>query len=475
MHLSDSQTYRSSVILFLGLSLAVVVAAFFTLRNLAAQQSHEQQQSISPVFSLIEQELIAPLEIAKTLASAGVYDAHFSRTQPQADDVINQLKFYQQQFGLTFYLAHEQSRVQYNSDGSQFPLEPGKVWWYFELKDDPNDVLAVLGKQEDIHLYVDVKQYDGAGNFAGFAGVGKSLKEFIQVFSRYRQQFGHEFIFANHNDQIVLSSRQELLPENFDFKKVSDLPWYASYTDQQRSSAERAHLISSAKGDMLISSFHLDSLDWQLYVLTPLASRQETVNRTFLLYLLLAGVLLLVAYKLIKHLLAFYYQRVSRRFNVDPLTRVANRLHLESEFQQMRESHLRLGLIVVDIDNFKAINDTFGHNAGDKALVAVAECLSAQIAEQDCLARWGGEEFVIVTADKTPEQLHQLAEQCRTALASMPTPLTDKNWIITGSFGIASSVDKRDSLSQMFDAADHAMYQAKKAGKNTICCANIDN
>ena len=244
--------------LFGALILCIVcVAGYFAISDLVGSQSQQQQQSVSPIFGLIESELVEPLHIATTLDKIGVYSEYFEQTLPDEEVLVAQLKDYAERFDLEFYVAHEKSRKQFNSDGRVFDLIEGNVVWYFALK-EVNDypVQAVLGKREDVHLYIDVRQYDEQGEFTGFVGVGKSLDDFIASFEQFKYEYGHEFVFVNRNDEIVLSSDASLLPSSpgaedssdvIGIKSISDLPWYKGFADATKDQVEPSLVVSSSK------------------------------------------------------------------------------------------------------------------------------------------------------------------------------------------------------------------------------------
>ncbi|HGY9626324.1 diguanylate cyclase [Pseudomonas juntendi] len=152
----------------------------------------------------------------------------------------------------------------------------------------------------------------------------------------------------------------------------------------------------------------------------------------------------------------------------DALTRTANRYRLEKTLQQECERARRfrqpLSLIVMDVDDFKPINDRHGHARGDAALVEVVECIRGCLRPQDLLARWGGDEFVAVLPQTPVEQALEISGAIRQAMEAVE-PIGDCR--LTMSFGVVrwqEDEDQHDLLAR----ADRALYRAKAAGKNTI-------
>jgi diguanylate cyclase (GGDEF)-like protein len=155
----------------------------------------------------------------------------------------------------------------------------------------------------------------------------------------------------------------------------------------------------------------------------------------------------------------------------DPLTNCLNRRAFESELKRglsLAASHDRpLSLIMVDIDNFKKVNDTYGHPTGDRVLRMLADILRGEIEAGAIAARLGGEEFAIVLPDYEIERVVALAERIRTRVESMRVPGVSGN--ITASFGIAAFPLQASSYDSLIDRADGALYQAKRTGRNRVC------
>ena len=140
---------------------------------------------------------------------------------------------------------------------------------------------------------------------------------------------------------------------------------------------------------------------------------------------------------------------------------------LEKEVYRAKRYNFQLSVILADIDYFKAVNDTYGHLAGDYSLKKIAECLKDSLRGSDSAARYGGEEFAFILPETDPDGAFIVAERLRKDIDSMRIDYEGKNISITMSFGIASFDPANDtSKTDLIKKADHALYQAKKAGRN---------
>jgi diguanylate cyclase (GGDEF)-like protein len=157
----------------------------------------------------------------------------------------------------------------------------------------------------------------------------------------------------------------------------------------------------------------------------------------------------------------------------DPLTGVFNRHHLtaqtEAEIAFAKRHGAPLALLVCDIDHFKQVNDRYGHLAGDEVLCQVASVLGRGLRACDLLARFGGEEFVVVLRGTELEPAAIVAERLRNAIATTSTHFLDQNIGVTLSIGLAALVECQDvSLPGLLHLADTRLYRAKTEGRNRV-------
>lgn len=156
----------------------------------------------------------------------------------------------------------------------------------------------------------------------------------------------------------------------------------------------------------------------------------------------------------------------------DPLTGIYNRRSfMELARQQLaRASRFAepMSVMVLDIDHFKRVNDSYGHATGDDALRMVAGACSSVLREYDILGRLGGEEFVIALPGTTPDEGMVVAERVRRHLARMPVPGPDGRFHLTASIGIAAVDSPADTMEKAIHRADLALYRAKRNGRNRV-------
>ena len=156
----------------------------------------------------------------------------------------------------------------------------------------------------------------------------------------------------------------------------------------------------------------------------------------------------------------------------DGLTGMQNRRYFDDALKEYLHEFRRIdkpvGLMILDLDHFKQVNDTHAHDVGDEVLRAVANCLKGMTRYHDVVARLGGEEFAIVAPNMDSEMLIKLAERIRRAIATTTVFSGNVHLKITASVGLAIW-DKRESADDFFRRADQHLYHAKKQGRNRVC------
>ncbi|HEX5119327.1 MAG TPA: GGDEF domain-containing protein [Pseudonocardiaceae bacterium] len=162
---------------------------------------------------------------------------------------------------------------------------------------------------------------------------------------------------------------------------------------------------------------------------------------------------------------------------VDSKTGLNNAMHwsemARGELARAERDDSAVGVLMLDLDHFKRINDTYGHLTGDAVLKAVADALRKESRDYDLVGRFGGEEFMILTPNIDPLDLNAIAERFRRCISnlSVTSPDTREQVTVTASAGVVAYPQGGSDLDELLLAADAALYRAKESGRNQTCCA----
>lgn len=154
------------------------------------------------------------------------------------------------------------------------------------------------------------------------------------------------------------------------------------------------------------------------------------------------------------------------------LNHIELKLELERELARASRSAMPLAFVMLDIDHFKAVNDSYGHLVGDAVIKSLARFLSQRLRKSDIVGRYGGEEFAIVMPDMPIEQVEKIIDQIRLDFSQIPHAHDGYSFNVSFSAGIATVPPYPIDVDELINAADEAMYRAKQDGRNRVCLAN---
>lgn len=362
-------------------------------------------------------------------------------------------------------------------------------------------------------LFMSEPLYDKKGTYRGFIGGTLYLQEnniLNMIFgSTTRDDTGSYFYIVGSDGHLLYHPDKERIGEDVTANKV------VHKLIQGKSGQEE---VVNTRGVNLLAGYSsVPANGWGVVAVSPTSMIYEQLMRqlgTILLYTLPPFVLLMLAVVLLARRLArpfvslanlvstvgtekFSLPESKRHWNreadllteaihlaladfkkerdqlthdaiTDPLTGLMNRRTLESIMNQWTVEQSPFAIIILDIDRFKSVNDTYGHQTGDEVLKFLAATVSSAIRPIDICCRYGGEEFVVLLHHATEDEAYAAAEEIRRTLEQTPSPIGKP---VTISLGIAQFPAHADSPDELFHLADQALYQAKESGRNRTVVA----
>lgn len=238
---------------------------------------------------------------------------------------------------------------------------------------------------------------------------------------------------------------------------VSQEPHYVPWPEDTHTQSELA--VPLKIGDQVIGVLNVESNQLNTFDESDLATVQSLANQ---------------AAVAIEN--ARLFQEIQRLASIDGLTGASNRRHLlhlaQNEYERFRRFDRPLSALMMDLDHFKKVNDTYGHPVGDQALIALTQCSLENLRATDVFGRYGGEEFLVLLPETDMEHAMQVAERLREEIANITLPSSKGPLHITISIGIATLEPGSElDLDQLIVQADDALYVAKAQGRNRVCAA----
>ena len=453
--------------------MTVILTSYFTLKDVINSHNKQLQNAVTPLFSLVTSEILRPLNMANFMAHNQFIIDYVEQENIEKNYIVTYLNKIAKSYNMVAFIAVEKHNIMLDSSGKESGLSSESTEWFYRLKDLPGEQFTDIGNAESPRLFFDNKIHNDQGDFIGFTGVALNLEYFAKKFQEYNNRFGFELYFVDKNNIITLSSNTILNSQSHHrtdlITRLTDLPWHQSLVN--KNIADRnltSEVVYTTDEGLLISQMPIQELNWRMFIVYPPATEQSAYWKIFIGRFMLFFIMVIVFYMALLTVTNYLKSRLIRHAETDHLTQLPNRSHVHWRFDEIVKNNKNLCLVIADIDNFKNINDTYGHLVGDDVLRIIAEQLSQTLRKIDVVGRWGGEEFVLILPETSADQALILVERIRKNIAAISFPIssTSGSFAITISFGICESEIKSKTIEDYIQGADKALYQAKHNGRN---------
>jgi diguanylate cyclase (GGDEF)-like protein len=299
-------------------------------------------------------------------------------------------------------------------------------------------------------------------------GIGLEMVSISDTLASYRERYDHVVYMIDSNGLIQVHADQNMVEK----VNIKDLGGIGSQAEAILSNKTGTNFFEfkNGKRDIVISSRYFPDFDWYLIVEQDETSALSSARNYLVINIAIGVLVTLLVILVVIFTVNLFHNRLEELAINDDLTGLFNRRKFAEIYQHEKDVALRygldLGLLFLDIDNFKSINDAYGHQVGDTYLRKFTEVLQKCIREIDTISRWGGEEFVILLHRTNPSEAAVVAERLRAAIEEMQLATTKGLISRTVSIGIAASRGGDQTLEELIGKADQAMLQAKQAGRN---------
>lgn len=459
--------------------LIIVTTSYFTFKEVFVRSTQKQQEAIMPLFSLITSEIIRPITISQYMASDPFLLDYIQQDTIDEAVIFNYITSVSKKFHMKSFIAMEKHQWLIDSENKQISLNDEKVEWYHRLKAKPETEFTDFGDAENPHLFFDVKMFNQQQEFLGFIGLAVDLDHFATQFTIFKKDYGFELYFVDKNDQITLSS-SSLMKTTFHHRRenitnINELAWYQNYQNNKNNKLtnlkeDNTDIFNSANENFIVSQMPLKDLSWRVFIVAPQVTDQNAYWQLFIrkliIFLLVSFSLYLIFIFAIRH----FKKDLVKDSGTDFLTKLPNRGFIHWAFLQLNDKHQSASVVIADVDNFKVLNDTYGHAFGDDVLKIIAKKLSENLRSFDLVGRWGGEEFIFIFPDTNAQQARDIIDRIRQNIADITfkPESTSKKFHVTVSFGISECELANSTLEEALITADQALYSAKTNGRNKV-------
>lgn len=467
------------------LLLALVLGAGFVATSVVSYQvskhsihdaivDNELPLTADNIYSEIQKDLVRTVFIASMMASDTFLRDWLIDGEEGVERISRYLQEVQARYG-TFvsFLVSEQSRQYYYGKGilKTVKAEEPRDAWYFRVREMQQpyelNVDKDLAHADALTIFVNYRVLDYANQYIGATGVGLTVDSVQKLINSYQQRYRRNVYFVDPQGMIIISGNQKY-PPGSNVEKIAGL---AQIFPEILKHESGSYEYQNAGATHLINARYIAELKWYLFVEKSESEATSSIRYTLYLNLLICVLVTAIAILLTHIALKRYQSELEMMATTDALTGLPNRrafdIVVEVLFNESVRKKTQIAVLVLDIDNFKSINDRYGHLAGDYVLSEAALTIKSCIRASDFICRWGGEEFVIVGKDGDAHGAMLLAEKIRVAIESRAISYKGELINITASLGTAIA-EADENIAQVIERADKAMYLAKASGRNQV-------
>ncbi|QGY39074.1 diguanylate cyclase [Pseudodesulfovibrio cashew] len=417
------------------------------------------------IYSEIHSAMMRPILVSSSMAS-DTFLQDWALKGENVDEITKYLSEIQTKYGFltAFFVSSTTDRYFYQNGVLKKvgPRDPHDVWYYSFVRTNREyrlDVDTNEAEQGKLTIFINYRVEDSNGRLLGVTGVGVSMDRATAMLAQAKRQYHRNVYLVDRDGLVQVDSDKSRIRKTYITMEDGIRDVAASILIPREDAANFEYEHDGRR--ILLSTSYIPEFSWHLIVEQDegeaLVTARSNLARSLIIGLASSILIIIVCMITVNH----FQKRLERMAKTDPLTGAANRHAMEERFELSSYRAGRYGetfsVILLDLDDFKAINDRHGHLEGDRVLRDVARTIRDTIRPGDLLARWGGDEFLILM-DGAPSDAEALAERVREALTSpsMETP-------VAFSCGIAG-YRNGDGIDVLTQRADRALYLAKADG-----------
>ncbi|MGP2655830.1 sensor domain-containing diguanylate cyclase [Malaciobacter sp. WC5094] len=466
-----------ATISFLLIFLSITVSFINFLVSLESTQkdlkNYSLPLSVDNIYSEIQTQIIKPNLISSMMSNDTFLKDWLLNEEENSEKIRRYLQMIKNKYSMfVAFLVSEKTQKYYTQDGLLKTLEKNNQEdkWYYRFKSiqDKHEINLDYNKNLDnsLIMFINYKIFDLDYQLIGTTGIGLKISYVNKMLKHFRQNYKFTVYFVDENGKVVLSERKI-----DSIKKLSDIPSLAKIQEQILSKKTKVFEYTRNNENYLINTKYVPELNLHLIVEAKIDDFMKTEYNTFYANLLVSLLATFIITILIIYSIKGFNKKLAYLAHNDSLTDLLNRRsfnnNLNNFHKVVKRNRKPFSLLFFDIDNFKNINDTYGHKIGDEVLKEVSKLLKEELREADLKCRWGGEEFIIGLNDTNINEALKTAEKLRKKIQSNLVLINLIKKPVTASFGV-TELKTNEDIDTAITRVDTAMYEAKQSGKNKV-------
>ncbi|MCK5679176.1 GGDEF domain-containing protein [bacterium] len=473
-------TSRWRLLLIIG----VILVSGFVVVNLAhyyvssnsvrsALINNELPLTSNNIYSEIQASLLRPIYISSLMANDTFLKDWVLDNEEDTGKITKYLAEIRNRYAVssTFLVSAKTLRY-YHFDGilKHVSKNVPKDSWFFSMHSHPENYRVEVDTNEanrnHLTIFINHKLFDYDNNFIGVTGLGLDIASVAKMIERYQHDYRRNVYFIDRKGQIKSHTEESMID------KISIQNMTGIKTIAVELLSGQSGFLSYKKGhdDILLSYRLIPELNWFLLVEQTESEALKPIRQALYLNLMISAGITLLVLLISGFTVNRYHSQLEKLAKTDKLTGLINRQYFDVLFDHALDNVGRhttgLSLAMFDMDNFKKINDSKGHLAGDRLLQSVSVLVQEHIRKSDIIARWGGDEFVILLQKCDAETATRLMDKIRERIVST---LNEKATDISASISVGiAEYEPGDTCDTLLARTDKHLYLAKENGRNCV-------
>ena len=459
----------------------IIIAVGISMANyyVSLKQSKEQLKTISLPLSLdniyteIQKNIVQPYLVSSMMANDTFVQNWLKNSEQDKSQIIEYLSAVKNKYNMfSTFLVSNISKNYYTHDDFIETIDPTNKHnkWYFNFVNDQNmheiNIDSNKNLSNSLMMFINYKILDNKYKLIGATGVALKTQYINNMLKTFRQKYGFKVTFFDKSGNVVLSENDYNNYTSIDSSKILK-PIKEKIISKESKIVE----FEQNNENYIIHTKYIKELNLYLTIEVKLSDYNNNSLEVLYFNLLASLGLVLFIVIVLYRIIHKHNEKLESMAFFDPLTKLYNRrlflTKLNDTIVYSKRNKQTFCIAFLDIDNFKEINDTKGHNIGDEVLQQVSSLLKESIREVDTIARWGGEEIVILFSEIDINNAQELTERLRIVLEHNIKIQEILSYNLTASIGL-TQFTKTDDVDSIIKRSDDAMYLSKNSGKNKI-------
>lgn len=432
--------------------------------------------SVDNIYTEVQQRMIEPLLVSSLMSHDTFLRDWIMNGEQNVDGIVRYLTEIQRKYNVfTTFLVSDKSKKYYHPRGliDVVNKENNADAWYFRFREQPEPYEINLdynaNLSDSLIMFINYKVMDYKKETIGVTGVGVKILNIEEMLNSFKNKYKYDVYFVGQNGEVTIFSKGLNKRGN-----ISNIDGLKDIKGAIFSSKQSQFEYKDKDNEYLLNTKYIEKLKLYLFVEINKKEYISELKKTFYANLIISILVTLVVTLIIIYTINIYQKQLVEMASEDSLTKLANRRKFNEIFEKLHRLYKngvnKLTLILIDIDDFKQVNDDFGHLVGDQVLVRIAEILRGELRSSDVVTRWGGEEFALLLTDVTIENAKQIAQKICEATRedSVLMGLLGRQLTVSIGVGELNSLESQDGL---VHKVDNALYEAKRTGKNQVVIA----